>query len=406
VDCTVPWFSLADVWQIRDEGRMYLHETSEKISELGLANSAARLLPAGTVVLSRTASVGFAGILGCPMATTQDFVNWVCGPAMRPEYLLYAFRAMRDEFRRLMFGSTHKTIYMPDVRALRVPVPPLDEQDRIVAYLNLATSHLNGLLAEQAQLVDQLRERRVALIEAAVTGRLTAAALRPAEVPALGEVGRDWRLTKVKHLAVKIGSGKTPRGGSEVYRSSGVLFLRSQNVHDPGLRLDDAVFIPEDVDAEMVATRVQPEDVLLNITGASIGRCCKYPEGAPPANVNQHVCIVRPAPGVDPEYLALALQARPTKLQVSAAENGSSREGLNFAQVGSLVLALPPGGVAGQRAIVARIRDELVGMELLEADAQHQAGSLNEYRTALTKAAVLGHLDEGALTDLGKAACR
>ena len=80
VDCTTPWFTLADVWQLREGGRKYVSDTEEKVSELGLANSAARLLPRGTVILSRTASVGFTGILDRPMATSQDFVNWICGP--------------------------------------------------------------------------------------------------------------------------------------------------------------------------------------------------------------------------------------------------------------------------------------------------------------------------------------
>lgn len=78
LDCTIPWFGLADVWQIRDGRKEYVVETAEKISELGLANSAARLLPQGTVVLSRTASVGFSAITGTSMATTQDFVIDYC----------------------------------------------------------------------------------------------------------------------------------------------------------------------------------------------------------------------------------------------------------------------------------------------------------------------------------------
>ena len=81
-DCVIPWFSLADVWQIRDGRKEYVSETNEKISELGLANSSARLLPKGTVILSRTASVGFSAILEVDMATTQDFVNWVCGASV------------------------------------------------------------------------------------------------------------------------------------------------------------------------------------------------------------------------------------------------------------------------------------------------------------------------------------
>ena len=122
-ECTIPWVSLADVWQIR-EGRVdVIRETAEKVSPLGIANSAARVLPAGTVIVSRTASVGFSALIAEPMATTQDFVNWICGPRLRPKYLLYVFRAMRDEFRRLTMGSTHQTIYMPDVARFVTPVP-------------------------------------------------------------------------------------------------------------------------------------------------------------------------------------------------------------------------------------------------------------------------------------------
>jgi type I restriction enzyme S subunit len=86
-ECIYPWFTLGDVWQIRDGRTEYVFETQEKVSQIGLENSAARLLPANTVVLSRTASVGFSGILGAAMATTQDFVNWICGPRISPGHL-------------------------------------------------------------------------------------------------------------------------------------------------------------------------------------------------------------------------------------------------------------------------------------------------------------------------------
>ena len=113
LDCTIKWVTLGDVHQFRDLRSERIYDTAEQISQLGLASSSARLLPKDTVILSRTASVGFSVILGEPMATTQDFANWICGPLLRPEYLLYVLRGMRHEFGRLMMGSTHKTIYMP-----------------------------------------------------------------------------------------------------------------------------------------------------------------------------------------------------------------------------------------------------------------------------------------------------
>lgn len=171
-NCTIPWFTLADVWQLRDSRRMYLGETSSMISEDGLANSAAELLPAGTVVLSRTASVGFAGIMPTAMATSQDFWNWVCGPELEPAYLVYVFRAMRNEFQALMIGSTHKTIYQPVAAAMRIPVPPLDEQRSIVAHLDERTAKIDALIDESERFIELARERRAALITAAVTGQI------------------------------------------------------------------------------------------------------------------------------------------------------------------------------------------------------------------------------------------
>ncbi len=171
-ECTIPWFSLADVWQLRNDDRTYLGETKELISELGLTNSAAELLPAGTVILSRTASVGFSGIMPRPMATTQDFVNWICGPKLMPEYLLQVFRAMKPEFERLVMGSTHKTIYMPDAASFAVAVPPLDEQKAIVRFLEIELDKVTRISSKVEEAIKRLREYRSALVTAAVTGKI------------------------------------------------------------------------------------------------------------------------------------------------------------------------------------------------------------------------------------------
>jgi restriction endonuclease S subunit len=154
-------------------------ETEEKISELGLANSSARLLPKGTVILSRTASVGFTGILDRPMATSQDFVNWICGPRILPEYLWYAFRGMSQEFERLMMGSTHQTIYMPQVQSFATPIPSISEQLGIIRFLDRETTKIDALIGKIENLIGRVQlgvgllgEYRTALISAAVTGKI------------------------------------------------------------------------------------------------------------------------------------------------------------------------------------------------------------------------------------------
>lgn len=171
-ECVIPWFTLADVGTIRDGVTMKVVSTSQCISPVGMENSAARLLPADTVILSRTASVGFSAVLSTPMAVSQDFAAWICGPELVPDYLLLYLRAMQPEFRGLMMGSTHQTIYMPDIEAVKVLVPPIVEQRAIVKEAFAHKAGCERLMVEAEAAIALLQERRAALISAAVTGKI------------------------------------------------------------------------------------------------------------------------------------------------------------------------------------------------------------------------------------------
>ena len=168
----IPWVTTSDIKSFRNNRKTYISETEYKISELGLENSGARLLPEGTVFLSRTASVGFSGIMNQDMATSQDFANWICGEEIIPEYLLYVFRSMDQEFDRLTQGSTHQTIYMPDIRSFKTPLPPIEEQREIVNHIQTETEQIWQLIDKVEQTIELLEEKRQSLITAAVTGQI------------------------------------------------------------------------------------------------------------------------------------------------------------------------------------------------------------------------------------------
>jgi type I restriction enzyme S subunit len=173
VDLTVPWITTGEVSQMRSDRIEYIAETRECISEIGMANSSAMLHPAGTVVLSRTASAGYSAIMGTDMATSQDFATWTCGPLLRPRFLLLCLRAMRrDLLGRLAMGSTHKTIYMPDIESIKVPIPPVNEQDALVAEAYAEHDTLDQASQRITNQIALLQERRQSLITAAVTGHL------------------------------------------------------------------------------------------------------------------------------------------------------------------------------------------------------------------------------------------
>lgn len=196
-----------------------------------------------------------------------------------------------------------------------------------------------------------------------------------------------WSATKIGFLSHKTGSGKTPKGGSEVYLNSGVLFLRSQNIYDTGLRLDDElVFISEETDAEMAGSRVQSGDILLNITGASIGRTCIVPEGFQKANVNQHVCIIR-VPVTLQRFLALYLKSATAKAQIDSAQSGAAREGLNFEQLSNIVIFMPKREI--ERELIANFLDhETAKIDILIEKQQLLIQLLKEKRQAVISHAV------------------
>lgn len=173
-DCTIPWISLNDVGRLSESE--FVTETVNLISDRGLAESSARVLPAGTVVLSRDATVGRCGVMAVPMATSQHFADWVCGPRLEPRYLWLLFRtAMQPYFDSLTAGSTLRTIGVPELRSFVVPLPPVDEQKKIVIAAEAVRRQAEELVAEMRQQEALLIERRQALITAAVTGQLEVA---------------------------------------------------------------------------------------------------------------------------------------------------------------------------------------------------------------------------------------
>lgn len=171
-ECKIPWITTGEVSQMRSDRLEYLESTRERISAVGMANSSACLHPANSVVLCRTAaSAGYSAIMRTPMATSQDIVVWTCGPLLRPRYLLLCLRAMRsDLLDRLAMGSTHKTIYMPDVESIRVPLPSVVEQDAIVNRVWSAWARIDSAVELLQSQVACFRDRRSALISSAVTG--------------------------------------------------------------------------------------------------------------------------------------------------------------------------------------------------------------------------------------------
>ena len=151
----------------------------------------------------------------------------------------------------------------------------------------------------------------------------------------------EWKKCIIGELTTKVGSGVTPRGGEAVYKSEGHPFVRSQNIGLGHLILDDIAYIDEDTHQRQKNTELQLDDVLLNITGASIGRSALVNQQIVGGNVNQHVCIIRANKKLIPSFLCNFLLSQYGQKQIESFQAGGNRQGLNFEQIKSIKIGLP-----------------------------------------------------------------
>lgn len=303
-------------------------------------------------------------------------------------YLLYSFDISKAIY-KLGTGLRQNLSYL-DFKRFKVASPPLAEQTAIANFLDQKTAEIDQAIALKADLIERLKEYKQITIQHAVTRGLDPnAKMKASGVEWIGDIPEGWEITKVKFVTSKIGSGVTPSGGGTIYLETGIPLLRSQNVHFGKVDLDGVAYISEAMHQNMKNSIVLKNDVLLNITGGSIGRC-HYSNFDFEMNVNQHVCIVRANAKINYLFLNLFLKSESGQGQIWQNQQGGGREGLNFAALKNFAIHLPP--LAEQAAIVAHIETISAKIDQATDQAQQQINTLTEYKTVLINAAVTGKI--------------
>jgi type I restriction enzyme S subunit len=185
------------------------------------------------------------------------------------------------------------------------------------------------------------------------------APIKPEEIPF--SIPESWVWCRLGEMCSKIGSGSTPKGGN--YSKTGYPFFRSQNIHDDGLVYDDIKFVSDEVQKQMNGTVVFANDILLNITGGSLGRCALVPNDFAEGNVSQHVCIIRPLQ-VDRNYFHKIVLSPYFQTFVFSSTTGAGREGLPKYNLEQFAIPLPP--LSEQKRIVEEIERQLIKTKQLK----------------------------------------
>ncbi|WP_267283290.1 restriction endonuclease subunit S [Marinobacter gelidimuriae] len=195
---------------------LVIQDTLQKATKLGLENSSARILSTDTVCLSKTASVGYVTIMGKPMATSQDFATWSCTEALDPKFLMYALMAEGNEIRRFGKGTTHTTIYFPEIRALHICLPSVQEQKVIVETVESKLQHIGKMVQEIKNQLKRSDTLRQSILKKAFSGQLVPQ--DPNDETASALLARI-QAEKSAHAASKVSHKHSPAKGGRKARS-------------------------------------------------------------------------------------------------------------------------------------------------------------------------------------------
>lgn len=311
------------------------------------------------------------------------------------KYLFYFFNSQIFKAQTGLFStSTINQLTSDTLNNLFISFPiDRQEQTAIANYLDRKTAEIDELIADKKRLVELYEEEKTAIINHAVTKGINPdAPMKDSDIEWMEKIPEHWELKKLKLMISKIGSGVTPSGGSSVYQTNGIPLLRSQNIHFDGLKLDDVAYISEEIDEGMGNSRIQENDVLLNITGASIGRCFYVPVGFGRGNVNQHVCILRPIiEKIHVQFLYYQMRSMVGQIQINLQQTGANREGLNFEQLKNFQIPYP-ATIHEQVAIVNYLKSATAFIDNKKSRTEKLIDLLTEYRTALISEVVTGKI--------------
>ncbi|MDQ0230933.1 restriction endonuclease subunit S [Metabacillus malikii] len=320
----------------------------------------------GDVLLTIVGTVGRTAVVS---DTMRKFVLQRSVAVLKPiheivnsKYLMYSLINITPKLQQQSRGVAQKGIYLKQLKDIEIPLPTLDVQNNIAEILD-----------ETQEIIDvhktQLKELDY-LIEATFHEMFGD--------PVTNEKG--WEIKLCKEAATKIGSGATPKGGNQSYKEFGISLIRSLNVYNGFFKYEDLAHIDEEQADKLKNVIVEKNDVLLNITGASVARSCIVPNDILPARVNQHVAIIRPIKDYINSLFLNCLftnKSYQQKLWKVATGSGATREAITKQQIESLEIILPPLELQNKFAdIVSKIEEQKTIVKQSITESQNLFNSL------------------------------
>ena len=368
------WVTIADMTSKKIES------SKQTLSDIFIKEKRPQVSKLGSLLYSFKLSVGKVAFANTDLYTNEAIATFEDGPNINLRFLYYSSYLIEFNSDINIYGA--KLLNSERISNASIIYPSYVEQQKIADLLDKKTAQLDKLEALLEEQIQKLKDYRASLIyETVIKGLDKNVPMKDSGIDWIGQVPQGWGVSRLKYLANKIGSGKTPLGGSEIFEETGILFIRSQNIYNGLILLEDkATYINKNIHQQMIGTCVKKNDILLNITGASIGRVAKYDLDIE-ANVNQHVCIIRSNRYVLPDYLMYFIMSEFGQFMIKTHQISGNREGLSFENIGNFKIIAP--GLDYQYEISQYLNKKMLTINQMIKTKEQQIANINKQRQTL-----------------------
>lgn len=378
-----------------DEGKWPVFSATENNHYFGrIDNPNVRLQRGDIVIPARGNSIGAVKLVNEPASTTQTtiYCKLLKQDGLFQSYIYYFLVGER----RNLFRFTQTAI--PQITTEEVGnnpllLPSFEEQQKIANFLDHETAKIDTLITKQEKLIELLKEKRQAVISHAVTkGLNTDAPMKDSGVEWLGEVPEHWEVGRVKNLAKLISKGTTPSTIGGGFIDEGIRFLKGENIGKSlFVNLSPTFYISEEVDAQLSRSRLQENDVLVIIAGATTGKASILTKELLPANTNQAVSFIRPKKTIYSKLIALWLSTEYAQRIIWMGAVQAAQPNLSMEDLGNLPIVLPDEDEV--IPLLNEIDRKIEQFDALTLKANSAIELMKERKTALISAAVTGKID-------------
>jgi type I restriction enzyme S subunit len=381
-DLGIPWITPADLSGYK---QVYISHGARSLTEKGFVKSSAKKMPAGSVLFSSRAPIGYVAIAANEISTNQGFKSFVLPDGINNHFIYYYLKYIKPIAEEMATGTTFKELSGAAAAKIPVIVAPSNEQKRIADKLDAVLARVDACRDRLDRIPTILKRFRQSVLAAATSGKLTEdwRAFHDAD---------SWQQTQLRELAILITKGASPNWQGISYVDAGAgatLFVTSQNVRDMRMDVSEPKYVDSAFNQGQRRSVLRRGDLLTNIVGASIGRSTIY-DSDELANINQAVCLIRLKEDVERKFMLYVLSAPAALAYMNIEKVDVARANLSLVDIGNVPVELPTR--AEQTEIVRRVEALFAMADRLESHYATARAQVDKLTPATLAKAFRGEL--------------